>query len=366
MSPEELQKLFFRPICNESEIERIFNVRNAADYLLKIRAETLVDHMRLFRVYRNKALSIGNDWSLEKSFNNEHYTRVLEKMPKAANSECQKVCFGDVFSNDPNGMIFHTNYGPITTISDSLPFFLKFAHLAIMDFKEDVPSHVRLNALRISIRVMLKTEAMDFYMDPRGILPKNIAESIHAPLLLQKQFIAGHEFSHYVLGHLSEKSLRDHPVLFAVGQQGQDYKIEKIYNNSQRDEFDADLQSILLPEYSQDERSQLLSAALLWFCCLELFEAASDVMFPKSSFSYQTHPQARDRYENILSNVPTPNNFDLEGSKKLINRIDYYKQLLQEDISLNFDHYESYGSFYLDEPDSLWRGKELIDREDYY
>ena len=45
----------YRPVCNEAEIDRIFDVRNGADHLLKLRANTIVDHMRLFRVYRNYA-----------------------------------------------------------------------------------------------------------------------------------------------------------------------------------------------------------------------------------------------------------------------------------------------------------------------
>lgn len=56
MDELEIQKTFFHPICNKSEIDRIFNVQCAADHLLKLRAETIVDHMRLYRVYRNKAL----------------------------------------------------------------------------------------------------------------------------------------------------------------------------------------------------------------------------------------------------------------------------------------------------------------------
>lgn len=67
-TPIEIQKLFYRPICNEEEIDRIFNIQNAQDYLLKLRADTIVDHMRLFRVYRNKAIEQGDKWSLEKSF----------------------------------------------------------------------------------------------------------------------------------------------------------------------------------------------------------------------------------------------------------------------------------------------------------
>lgn len=41
MNELEIQKQFFRPICNEFEIERIFNVQNSEDLLLKIRAETI-------------------------------------------------------------------------------------------------------------------------------------------------------------------------------------------------------------------------------------------------------------------------------------------------------------------------------------
>jgi hypothetical protein len=49
MNEIEIQKMSFHPVCNKDEIERIFNVTTASDYLLKLRAETIVDHMRLFR-----------------------------------------------------------------------------------------------------------------------------------------------------------------------------------------------------------------------------------------------------------------------------------------------------------------------------
>ena len=70
--PIEIQKSFYRSICNEEEIERIFNLKSPMDYLLKLRADTIVDHMRLFRVYRNKTLAKGNDWSLENAFCGYH------------------------------------------------------------------------------------------------------------------------------------------------------------------------------------------------------------------------------------------------------------------------------------------------------
>lgn len=361
-----VQKAFFRIICNNEEIERIFNVKNAKDNLLKIRAETLVDNMRLYRVYRNKALAKEASWSLERSFEDSHYKTVLEKLPLDEKEACKDICYGDIFSNDPNGMIFNTAFGVTTTISTSLDFFLKFAHLAVMDFNVEVPMHVRVNSLRIAMRVMLQKEAMDFFMDPRGILPEDIAFDIHAPISLQKQFIAGHEFAHSILGHLSKEQIAEQPIFRAVGNIGEDYRPEKVYNNSQKNEFEADVQSLLLPTYNDQERGELLSAALLWFGCLELYEEVTNVISPKSSFSYQTHPPARERYDNLLSKIPTPSGFDTNVYKEFLQTIDDYKTILQDDITLQFDAYEMYGSIYLDAPNTLWRGPELIDRKDYY
>ena len=79
--PLEIQKHFYRPICNEEEIERIFNIQNAQDYLLKLRADTIIDHMRLFRVYRNKAKEQGDKWSLERSFVSYHFTHFKNSLP---------------------------------------------------------------------------------------------------------------------------------------------------------------------------------------------------------------------------------------------------------------------------------------------
>lgn len=359
------QKLFFRPICSNAEIERIFNVTDAKDHLLKLRAETIVDHMRLFRVYRNKALKNEQNWTLEAAFADSHYKAVLAKLPKDARALCSVVTYGDIFSDDPNGMIFNTPYGPITTISESLKFFLKFSHLAILEFEEEVPMRIRVNALRIAIRIMLRKEAMDFYMDPRGVVPPRIATAIHAPIPLQLKFIAGHEFAHFIFGHMSESNLIDQPVFYALSSSENEYKSAKVYNTSQRNEFEADLQAILLPRYSDRQRKELLCAALLWFGCLELFHAARDVIFPQGSWCYQSHPTPRERYENLLANISS-SGLNSRHWSEFPSLIENLKGFLQNDISLHFDDYEMYGSFYLDEPNTQWRGRELIDRVDYY
>src|SRR3989344_3604214 len=115
--PIEIQKGFFHPVCNTKEIERVFNVQNAQDYILKIRAETIVDHMRLFRVYRNKALAKGQSWSLERSFSNSHYEKFISHLNKVNKENCEEVSYGNIFSNQTSGSIFKSPYGPIINIS---------------------------------------------------------------------------------------------------------------------------------------------------------------------------------------------------------------------------------------------------------
>ena len=366
MDELEIQKEFFFPICNQNEIERIFNVQNAKDYLLKIRAETIVDHMRLFRVYRNKALMNEKNWSLEKSFGNLHYEALIKNFAEDYQKKSKTITYGNTFSNDPNGCVFNTGYGPIITISDSLTFFFKFMNLALMDFDGRVPGYVCINALRIAIRVMWQKETLDFFMDPRGIVPEDIGRIIHSTIPYQMQFIAGHEFAHYLLGHLSESNTIEKPIFHAIFPNDQEYKPMNVYNKSQRQEFEADIHSIELPKYNPDEKKKILEAALVWFGSLDLYESAVNTINPLNPYGYHTHPSARDRYENLLSNIPIPSGFETENWKEFLKTIDHYKKILLEDLSKNIEAYEIYGSVYLDKPNSEWRGPELKDRIDYY
>ena len=361
-----IEKGFFRIICRKDEIERIFNVENASDYLLKLRAETIVDHMRLLRVYRNKALAKGDDWSLEQSFDATHFRTYLDQVTDPIKQKCGQVVFGNMFSNDPNGTILASDHGPVITISESLLFFLKFAHLALLHFKSNVPFHVRMNALRIAVRVMLQTEAMDFYMDPRGIIPKDVAEAIHAPIPRQLEFIAGHEFAHYVLDHITPNTILDKPIFHAISTRGGDYRLVPTYSKSQQQELDADTRAILLAEKNPHYKIELLDAAVLWFGCLELYETIADVMYPSNPWKPSSHPSARERIDNLLTKIRRPTGYRKHRWKPLLKSIDTLKPILIADVSTNIEAYETYGSLYLDEPNSEWRGRELVDREDYY
>ncbi|MBN8680964.1 MAG: hypothetical protein J0M29_22255 [Chitinophagales bacterium] len=363
--PIEIQKGFFYPICNEQEIERIFNVKNASDYLLKLRAETIVDHMRLFRVYRNKALKKGSDWSLENSFLSSHYDNVKIQLPEELRIKCDEVTHGNIFSNEPNGLIFKTEYGVVSTISDSLRYFIEFMNLGLLNFGKKVPMKIQLNGIRIALRIMLETEALDFLMDPRGIIPPKIQQKMHSSVPFIMQFIAGHEYAHLLLGHLDDnKTIKKH-LLKAIFKSQNDYKMLDVYSTSQQNEFDADVASINLPNYGKKEKMFIFEGALMWYAFLDIYEGVEQSIFPP--VGYQSHPTAKERYFNLLNKIETYPGFKYEyWDKHLPKSIEEYRNFFIDEVGFNIEFYEMNGSAYLDEPNTKWRGRELIDRVDYY
>ncbi|MGN8226536.1 hypothetical protein [Gracilimonas sp. BCB1] len=365
MKQEDLDRLIYRPVCSTNEIERILDIKTADDYLLKFRADIIVDNMRLMRVVMNARRAHPNNWSLNKYFSNNNFENVIKKLPSNLRDKCNQITFGNIFSTDPNGILLKSEFGPISTLCNSLYYFLKFMHLGLLDLDDKVPFDIRMNAFRIAIRVMLKTEALDFTMDPRGIIPKSILDKIEEPIPYQLEFIAGHELGHFILDHLSSTKSSKKSVLRSVNKDEPDYKLSKVYNISQKHEFEADLASLNLPEFSYDEQKIRTSAALIWFACLDIFEAVRDTIYPP--MGYQTHPPARDRYLNIIENSSLYKEFDTNYWKEqLIEMIDFFRNKFIEEVTLNIDSYEMYGSAYLAAPNTLWRGPELIDREDYY
>ena len=50
----------------------------------------------------------------------------------------------------------------------------------------------------------------------------------------------------------------------------------------------------------------------------------------------------------------------------MLEGMSYDKDWLIDHVGYNIEWYEMYGSIYLAEPNTKWRGKELIDRVDYY
>ena len=83
---------------------------------------------------------------------------------------------------------------------------------------------------------------MDFFMDPRGIVPKDVGIVIHAPIKYKLQYIAGHEFAHHLCEHFNDRNICQKKMLSI----GETEYLRPIYNTSQKQEFEADIASINL------------------------------------------------------------------------------------------------------------------------
>lgn len=132
----------------------------------------------------------------------------MRDVPIDLRKKLKRITKGFVFSNEPNGNIIQTDFGKIIIISESLQYFLYYMNLFFLEcFHQEVPDWVRIAALRIAIRIMLKKEAMDFELDPRGIIPKEIDKQLKMYTRGEIEFIIGHEYAHYYLKHLDDNNI---------------------------------------------------------------------------------------------------------------------------------------------------------------
>lgn len=345
-------------LCDADEIERIFNVSCAADYLLKLRANATVEHTRIHRVFLARMLSHQGEWSFSKYFDKSPFNNYIMQLIDDDYEIAENMSAGFIFCNSVNGRIVKTKFGNIITISESLRYFLYYMNLAFLDFGEnEVPIDVKAAAFKIAIRTMLQSEALDFDIDPRGDIPKSIDTACKYHTNKQLEFVIGHEYSHHFLGHLDNENLIEASMVGVLDSQ--EFK-HKIYSYSQKEEFAADVDAIERPNYSQEQKEDVLNRALFFFVYLDLYQNIKQQISP-SSGGVRTHPEPIDRFYNLRDNFKGTVNLDDENLMTLLAYRDEYRKKLKEDVALNIESYESYGSMYL----AQWRGKVLIDRVDF-
>lgn len=367
--PYEEKASWYSNICSEEEIVRMLDMRNGDDYLLRLKADTIIDNMRLYRVVLKKAQMArfsGCPWSLEQYFQPYGYKEYINSLQQELKEKVSNISYSNILSNDLNGFIFESPFGICTTLSYAINDFIKYSALALLNFEDEVPDSVRLASLRIAVRTMLGKEALDFELDPRGIIPDNIDEMINHPISYICTFVGGHEISHYLNGDIKKGNTKLMSLNKVHFKDDEDYRKIYVYNTSQKHEFAADLGALRFPVMTQEKYALYYNYTLLWFSMLAIYEAVEDYMTPP--IGYQSHPGAKARYKNIIENAEKPYYFAeyekyyLEDLPKVV---DFWSDVLKDDVSEHFEYYEMYGSVYLAAPNTKWRGRELVDRKDY-
>lgn len=346
-------------LCNKEERERIINISSAEDYLLKLRANATVEHTRIFRVILAKRRKMDESWSLSSYFDDQVFKNDILNLNDRDTEVARALTAGIVFCDSPNGRIIKTDYGNVITISASLRYFLYFMNLAILEFgdKNSVPSNVRSYALRIAIRTMLQTEALDFDIDPRGEIPIEIDNECKWHTDKQLEFVVGHEYSHHFLGHLDSENIIERPLMSVL--EPNDFK-HKTFSYSQQDELAADIDAIERPNFSEEKREDTLNRALFFFIYLDIYQSVKEQIHP-SMGRYKTHPEPIDRFYNLYTHFKDRITLNEKNLEALMETRTMLKDLLQDEVATNIEFYEFYGSVYLGE----WRGKVLRDRIDF-
>ena len=347
LSKLDSEKRWYAPFCNLQQMERIFNPQNREDILLKKQMNSVLDNMRILRTFY-KRYNTTLKWDIEEQF--DKYIFVLFRDMLIGTEYFEQfgeISCGTTYDSDANGQCIKTEFGNIITISTILEDFLYYMNLFYRGiFVQDIPYSVAYNARCIAIRIMLHTEALDFDLDPRGNVPEEIEKKVRMDTRGEMLFVVAHEYAHNILGHLDDNNI----IKYMNG--GEE---TVIYNQSQIQEFEADIEAIRILEGALGRENAIIGA-VNFFMSLDLFEQAKEQIFPSIS-SYKTHPSAAERIKNIYK-IFKPGEVEKE---KYMNTNNIIKQNLMEDISINMEQYEEYGSVYLGE----WHKKMLRDRIDY-
>jgi len=347
---------WYSNIASVEEVGRIIKLQNIDDYLLKMRADSIIENMRLYRTFlkrRKNSELLKKTWSLESHFSSDLFKHYLSLIEESYSKDLIGIKAGFIYCNEPNGMLLKTDFGNLVLISESFRQCLFFMNLYMLDFEDDIPFDIRFSALKIAIRIMLTKEALDFELDSRGTIPERVLQKIRINLRYQILFIIGHEYAHQILQHLGDNTINT-----AINLNDKNKYI--VYNHSQENEFDADIQSIKMIKKDVPRRL-VFHNSLAFFTALSLYEHASEQISPSISY-YLTHPKAIERLERLIEYYPelSDNNVvELKNYHK--NFISDTIKILQEDVAVNFESYETYGSIYL----GKWKEKALIDRIDY-
>ncbi|WP_076407585.1 hypothetical protein [Shewanella sp. UCD-KL12] len=339
--------IFFTPFCSKSDIEKIYSPKVASDFLLQLRAESIVDNPRLIRVFKTRKGKKTN-WSLEKYYQERKREDVyLSNLSKGNHEKLKDIPAGSVYLAGANAICSKTKAGNIIAVSEPLEYFLYFMN--IFFYGEDFGiKDIDINAsFIIAQRIMAGHESFDFDIDPRGVLPKHIDIWMKSLTDLQYQFVLGHEYSHHLLGHVKDSNLHSNSLSsFMAMHEGKD--IIQHYKYSHKLEYDADWHSIKNIKGNSKFKNDLSNAAFLTLMYLDTSRIVLDHINPRRGNQVSSHPDPTCRIYKIRKRLNNKYGLPKDTLENNLNYLNNYtKQFINQYLVFNFDSFERYGSHYL-------------------
>jgi len=297
LSPEETPFVAF---CARSEILRLRTIRNAHDYLLRMRAMAIVDSPRTVRVMRKRRQiyeSAGRHWALTHYYHSldSFHKAYIDSLPRVQAKRLKSIPSGLLPIVEANAACVASLVGEVVVVSESLRHFYYFMTIAVFGENFEISMSDRVSALLIAYRLMNQSEALDFDLDPRGVLPPKTESKIQALVFDQMQFTFGHEYAHYLCGHASSSS---------VSLPGNNAARTFAYDL----EFEADAQAISLVRQKPSTAHRIASGGMYALLFLNLLYQLKERYSLKPMPISETHPEPIDRlwalHRTLRSNSP--------------------------------------------------------------
>lgn len=338
LSPEET---FFVAFCARSEILRLRAIRNAHDYLLRMRAMAIVDSPRTVRVMRKRRQiyeSAGRHWALTHYYHSldSFHKAYIDSLPRAQAKRLKSIPSGLLPITEANAVCVASLVGEVVVVSEGLYHFYYFMTIAVFGKNFEIPMSDRVSALVIAYRLMNQSEALDFDLDPRGVLPPKTESKIQALVSDQMQFTFGHEYAHYLCGHVSSSS---------VSLPGNHVARTFAYDL----EFEADAQAINLVRQKPSTAHRIASGGMFVLLFLDLLYRLKEQYNLRPLPISETHPEPIDRlwalHRTLRSNSPMTTK-DIEHSVAVCAQlVAAFPKFLEH--SPRADALTFYGSIYL-------------------
>lgn len=358
------EEAFFIEFCSKKEVSRLRDgLKGADDYLLRLRARAIANSPRAVRVMlarKKKVESVGRPWSLTQYYHarDYHHKSYINCLTSSNAKRVKGIPSGLAYIREANAMCIRSVAGDVVVASESLEQFYYFMSIAFYGAELAIDLVDRADALLIAIRIMNASEALDFDLDPRGVLPPRIQGRLNQLVSRQMQFTFGHEYAHLLCEHLSPAETL--PILSSL-KEGKDYLSDlRIYNHEL--EFEADLCALTHVEHNRHAFPAVAQGAFSVLAYLHFLEVVQVKLGLKPLTVSVTHPTAKQRIHRLHSKLGPKSPMNEGGLSRMYEFLHEMERILLARIDgQREDLLTLYGSIYL----SSYVTKPKRDRYDY-
>lgn len=361
---EKHERRWYYSICSFEEVNRIINPQNVTDYLLKMRADSIFNNIRINRVFSKRAEYIEElKWSLMEQFDDTIFERFKKEVVPLYNTELNQTLFGTIYSDRPNGSCIKTKFGKIIVISEALKYFLYYMNLLFFDLDDIniISMETRITALLIALRTMLLKESFDFELDPRGDIPDKLDVILNEITNNELLYIISHEYAHIILNHFNENNIMQYRLYKDVTNK---FKSDSLYEYhcSKKKEYEADIIAIdiLCGNDSIKQKSVLLNAVTVT-AYIDIFYYTKNLIKGKTQKNL-THPLSHKRLKKLLKRGKKIwDKEELKIISIILKNSEHIKKYIKKYYNEDPHIFNFYGSIYFKQ----WKKEIKKDRIDF-